>query len=87
MSHYIQNGSQFRVTPTKNLDVKSSLPVGTYVIEIDPRSNEFYLQTVDNFSINFKLYANLPARSARILNTFTSRPSGTGVMLSGSYSN
>lgn len=83
MSHYIQNGSQFRVTPTKNLDVKSSLPVGTYVIEIDPRSNEFYLQTVDNFSINFKLYANLPARSARILNTFTSRPSGTGVMLSG----
>lgn len=83
MSLYIQNGTKFTVTKRENLNATESLPTGTYVVEQNPETGIFYLNKVDDFIINFKLYENVESRAKRILNTFKERPFGTGVMLNG----
>lgn len=82
MSLYIQNGTSFRVTSREAMNLVDELPAGNYVIKQDPFKN-FYLETVDQFSITHKLYGKTQRHTQRILATFKDRPAATGVMLSG----
>lgn len=83
MSLYLKQGNCYRVASEHNLNVKNTIPVGTYVLKLDSMRGEFFLELVDNFVIDFKLYGDTTKNAKRILNTFLERPNATGVMLSG----
>lgn len=83
MSLYLKQGNSYRVASEHNLNVKNTIPVGTYVVKFDGNRGEFFLELVDDFVIDFKLYGDTTKNANRILNTFLERPNATGVMLSG----
>lgn len=83
MSYFIQNGSKFTVTKTQNLNIQDSLPPSNYIVGCDQERGQFFLEEVEGFDLNFKLYGDVTTRAKRILHTFKTRPLGTGVMLSG----
>jgi hypothetical protein len=82
MSYFIKNGNSFRVTDEANIQLHTELPVGNYIIKTS-QSGELFLQMVDNFTCNTKLYGDITKQSNRILSTFLDRNGGTGVMLTG----
>lgn len=82
MSIFLKNGNTYRVTSKEAMDLQDQLPAGNYVIKKDPFNN-FYLETVDPFEINHKLYGKTARHTQRILHTFMDRENSTGVMLTG----
>lgn len=82
MTYFIKDGNRFRITNEANMDLHKHLPVGNYVMK-STMSGELYLEQVDAFDQPKKIYGNAPKMANRILNTFRSRPNGTGVMLAG----
>lgn len=82
MSHYIRQGNTYKVTNTNTLDIQVTLPVGNYIIQEDIYGNLF-LEMVESFEINFKLYGDTTRNTTRIIDTFLDRSQSTGVMLSG----
>lgn len=82
MSLFLQNGNSFRVTSREAMNLIEELPAGNYVIKQDAFKN-FFLETVDPFSIGHKLYGKTVRHTQRILRTFLDRPAATGVMLAG----
>lgn len=83
MTYYIRRGNDYRLSPKRALDIQESLPIGTYTVGIDMMSGEYFLTHIEDFDIPTKLYGNTRDRAERILATFHSRDSGTGVMLTG----
>ena len=83
MTYYIKSGSIYRVYKEDSLDVKETLPSGTYTIVQCPMSSELMLDKIKDFSLPKKLYGNIEKNSHRILNTFKLRKNNTGVLLSG----
>lgn len=83
MAYYVRQGSTFRVTDEKNLDIYEKLPVGNYVIKVDMMTGQMFLDSVDNFEFKGKRYGDNTRNTDRILNTFISRDVSTGVMLVG----
>mmetsp|Transcript_10800 Transcript_10800/g.17441 ORF Transcript_10800/g.17441 Transcript_10800/m.17441 type:complete len:400 (+) Transcript_10800:120-1319(+) len=81
--YFHKNGNQFRVTPKVNLDLHEVLPVGTYNVNYDERSSQFYLESINDFQLKGKIYGNVVKSSSRILNTFLDRDRSTGVLLVG----
>ena len=81
MTWYLQEGNNYRVTPEGNVPVTKNLPVGTYVVKVDPKG--YYLETIENFTLPSKLYGDTLRHSERIFNTFRDRSGPTGVMLTG----
>jgi hypothetical protein len=65
------------------MDLHDMLPAGNYVVKEMPMDGPLYLEMIDNFEIKGKRYGDLNKNTDRILNTFMSRPSATGVMLAG----
>ncbi|MBY3433615.1 AAA family ATPase [Rhizobium laguerreae] len=63
-------------------EITDRLPAGTYLLNGDPE-NGFYLSEVDDFTLPEKTYGKEIERHERIINTFLSRHSTTGVILAG----
>ena len=82
MTHFLRNGTSFRISNEVNMDLHSRLPAGNYTIQQDQFGNMF-LDQVEGFNISGKLYGDIESRAQRILNTFYSRSSSTGVLLTG----
>ena len=82
MSYYLRNGNTFRVTDEASMDLHKALPAGNYIVKQD-QNGLLYLEQVDKFEQTGKIYGDTVKTADRILRTFDSRPSGTGVMLAG----
>ena len=83
MSYYIKQGNTFKITPDGAVDIRTSLPVGTYVVKFDDMAGQFYLEEMKDFTFKGKKYGNLQKTTDRIINTFKSRTKSTGVLLAG----
>jgi SpoVK/Ycf46/Vps4 family AAA+-type ATPase len=83
LTYYIKRGNIHQIVDEANLQVTKRLPNGTYSISQNPETGEFYFVEVNPFDIRGKIYGNTKERAKRILNTFSDRPSGTGVLLAG----
>ncbi len=83
MSVFLKSGSTYHVSSKEEMEMEDTLPAGNYNIGFDPMRGVFYLNKVQNFKIDHKLYGDTTKLSRRILSTFNSRPSTTGVLLSG----
>lgn len=81
MSFYLKKGETFWPTTQEAIDLRSSLPVGTYTVRASLEG--FYLEETKDFAITGKIYGNTTRQAERILNTFQNRPSTTGVLLNG----
>jgi hypothetical protein len=77
-----KQGNTFRISPEGDLDIRDSLPPSTYVLKFSPNTG-FFLESVDSFSPPKKVYGSTSSQAQRILTTFDSRPSTTGVLLVG----
>ena len=83
MSHFLINGNTYRIFADDALNLQPLLPVGNYIIQKNPQTEEYFLESVDGFKAPKKLYGTTTRHTDRILNTFESRSSSTGVMLAG----
>lgn len=81
MSFYLKKGQTFWPTPEGAIDLRDSLPVGTYTIRVSMEG--FYLEESDDFKLSGKIYGKAPRQADRILATFMDRPNTTGVLLNG----
>ena len=79
---YLKRGSTFSVTTNEQMNMYDHLPGGNYVVKQDMFKN-FILEKINDFEINHKLYGKTVRHTDRILSTFHSRDTSTGVMLSG----
>lgn len=82
MTQYIKNGNSFIPKNEENLNIHKNLPIGNYTVKQD-QFKEFFLERIDDFKIDFKLYGKIPSLTKRIINTFQDRPNSTGVLLAG----
>lgn len=82
MSHFFRNGNTFRVADDKAIEVHDHLPVGNYIVKMDPFEN-FFLEQVEVFTQVAKVYGDSTKNAKRILNTFNDRIVSTGVLLNG----
>lgn len=82
MTLYVKTANIFRPTDNGNLDVHNELPAGNFIVKRS-QDGEWYFEMVDSFEINFKLYGDTTSNTTRILHTYNSRDSATGVMLTG----
>jgi hypothetical protein len=71
------------VVSAANINICDGLPPGNYIVQFDQQSGEYFLETVDNFTIPTKLYGNVFDQAERIISTFMDRPNTTGVLLTG----
>ncbi|CAB9504747.1 expressed unknown protein [Seminavis robusta] len=84
MTHFIKKGKTFTLQSKEALDIHETLPIGTYTVGFSSCSGQFYLEKIDNFEINHKLYGDTTKHAERIMNTFLDRKeASTGVLLSG----
>lgn len=83
MSYFLKSGNSYRVTKKEALDLTEHLPGGNYVVQKNEMTGEFYLDMIDKFQSVGKVYGDSLKNTDRIVNTFLSRPSTTGVMLTG----
>lgn len=81
MSSYFQSGDILNILPP-NVGLHHSLPIGTYTVGFDQQKG-YFLKSIENFTMNSKLYGKVVKQSQKILNTFNSRPNATGVLLEG----
>lgn len=64
------------------MDLHDLLPAGNYVVRSMP-TGELYLEAIENFEVNHKLYGKIALQTKKVLHTFNDRGSSTGLMLSG----
>lgn len=81
MTHFLRQGNCYRVAPQNAIDLRPSLPVGTYTIKKDMQG--LFLEQIDDFTMPAKMYGNVVNQTGRILNTFEQRPATTGILLVG----
>lgn len=82
MSYFIKSGNTFKVADKDSLDIQERLPVGNYIVKQDQFGN-YFLEQVDSFEFRGKKYGDNDRNRDRIFNTFMSRSSSTGIMLTG----
>lgn len=80
MSYFMQTGDKFVPMPHKN-SLLEALPLGSYSLEVS-MSGPYFAQISDAEKVE-KVYGDAGRRAERILNTFDSRESSTGTLLSG----
>lgn len=66
----------------EGVQLLDNLPIGTYALAFNPEMGSYYFSPIENYTVE-KIYGDATDNADRILNTFKSRPSGTGVLLSG----
>lgn len=82
MSYYIKSGNTFRVSADAAIDLHTKLPVGNYIIKVDPMG-AMYLEQIDSFEFKGKQYGDNIRHTERIMSTFKDRTVSTGIMLAG----
>ena len=83
MPHFIKNGNTFQIADDNALDIHDTLPSGNYTVKKNEMTGQLYLEMIDSFPEGTKLYGDTTKNSGRIINTFLSRESSTGVLLNG----
>lgn len=84
MSQYIKDDNIVRVSGSSTLTISKQLPCGTYLLELDPQTRQYFLQQIEDFRPANKIYGDHQAITSRIINTFMSRQNkNLGVLLSG----
>jgi hypothetical protein len=81
-SYFLKSGKTFRVTSKEAMDLHEKLPAKNFIVKADMMGNLF-LEEIESFTPVKKMYGKTVNHTDRILNTFHSRPAGTGVMLVG----
>jgi hypothetical protein len=82
MSYYLKSNELLWPTKEGQYDLQKKLPVGTYSVGCDPERG-WFLKPITDFNIGGKIYGKTTRQAERILNTFSTRPSATGVLLTG----
>jgi len=82
MTYFMQSGNNFFVSKDRNMPISTVLPAGTYVVNLD-RERGFFLSGKESFDVSGRIYGDVQKRVDRIVNTFSDRPSSTGVILAG----
>ena len=82
MAYFLKSGNTYKVTSKDAMDLHDTLPAGNYVVAKDMTGN-FYLEQIDSFTPIKKIYGDCLKNTDRIVRTFQSRDSSTGVMLTG----
>jgi hypothetical protein len=80
---FVKSGNAVRVRDRSQMQSYDQLPAETYTVKFDEHANEFFLEQIANFDLPTKVYGTNNTHAERILNTFNSRESTTGVLLSG----
>lgn len=84
MSQYIKDDNVINVSESSTLTVQDTLPAGTYTVELNRRTNTFFLKQMQDFKPIGKVYGNHAATVERIITTFLHRRErNLGVLLSG----
>lgn len=81
-TYFLKRGITFNLSDGEALDLHEKLPVGNYIIKMDPFEN-LYLERIDPFEFKGKRYGDNVRNTERIFNTFMDRQASTGVMLAG----
>lgn len=81
MSLFSKYGNEYRMAEQTNFTDR--LPAGTFTISVHPMTGELSLVKVDDMVVRNKIYGKSLGLCDRIFNTFTERPSATGVLLDG----
>lgn len=82
MANFTRRGKGWFFADGRPEDQFGKLDAGNYVISSTPDGRLFF-EEVDEFVLPKKMYGEIPEQAARIMNTFTDRPHGTGVLLEG----
>jgi len=82
MTYFLKSGNTFKVSNNEALDLHQTLPAGNYVVKRDS-FGVFFLEHIESFKVQGRIYGKTESQAARILNTFQDRSASTGVMLSG----
>src|ERR1700744_745758 len=80
--YFVKDDDNFFLSSDKPKDKYDVLPRGNYLVEYNAMVG-FYFTQFDSFKLPKKVYGNHQADALRILNTFSQRPSTTGVLLTG----
>lgn len=83
MAYYIRRGNTYRVSGADALDISEVLPAGNYMVQYDQNTGEYFLETISPFEIPKKLYGDVTKNVDRIINTYRTRTSSTGLLLTG----
>ena len=83
MSYFLKTGNTYRVASDEAMDIHRMLPAGNYVVKVNEMSGELYLEHIDGFAIQGKIYGNCLKNTDKIIRTFLDREHATGVMMTG----
>ncbi|MCL2712062.1 MAG: ATP-binding protein [Methanomassiliicoccaceae archaeon] len=81
MSIYLKYGNRYEVRPDGSIEALEKLPKGVYYIE--QNDDRFYLEKRQEFALPAKIYGSQIRKAERIVNTFMTKTSNMGVLLSG----
>lgn len=83
MTLFLRNGNSFLPRSERALDLYPKLPVGNYIVKVNPDTGDMYYEQVESFEEMGKIYGKIPRLCTRILNTFSDREKSTGALLTG----
>ncbi len=84
MSQYIKDDNIVRISGSSTLTISRQLPCGTYLLEQDEQTRQYYLRRIEDFRPCEKIYGEHSNITKRVLTTFMSRENrNLGVLLSG----
>lgn len=78
---YIKNGNSYFVMDSESLQVSKLLPIGVYTV--NPTMQGYMFTNVDDFAIPARIYGDTKEVAERIMKTYHSRDTSTGVLLMG----
>lgn len=83
MVNVLRQGDKYFMISEEDVGVYKSVPPGTYSLSQDAMSKQYFLKNTKNISVYGKFYGNVVKNTNRILETFHSRATNTGVLLNG----
>jgi len=83
MSLFIKKGMDYLVTSKAAMDVHEVLPVGNYIVRVNPQTEELFLTQVGEFPDPGRIYGAMTNTVGRVMATYQDRPSSTGILLAG----
>lgn len=83
MALFSKSGNVWHPHREAALNLHERLPAGNYTVKQYPMTHEFYLETIDNFTLPDRIYGDITKQTNRIIRSFSARPAGTGVLLVG----
>ena len=78
----MKSGNTFRIATKESMDLHEVLPVGNYVVKMDPFEN-FFIEKIEDFDVPSKMYGDTLRNTDRVIESYWKREKSTGVMLVG----